>query len=206
MHILTARIRSGITMSKLNIPVLLGTAREQRKSIHVARYLVEYGNSRDDVETFLVDPRDFNFPGDGNDPEGKDPKYTKITEAADGFMIVVPEYNHSFPGSLKRMLDTELSNYIHKPAGLVGVSSGRFAGVRAIESLVPPLREMGMTVTFGDILVGDSYNAFDDEGNMTQATEKYLPDSAQKGWDELVWMATVLKHGRDTVPSKYHQK
>lgn len=192
-------------MAKLNIPVLLGTTRVQRKSIHVARYLVEAGNSRDDVEAFLVDPSDFNFPGDGNDPEGRDPKYTKITEEADGFFIVVPEYNHSFPGSLKRMLDSELSNYIHKPVAFAGVSSGRFAGVRAIEALTSPVREMGLVATFKDVLVGDSYNAFDDDGKMAESTSKYLPGAAEAAWTELVWMASVLKQGRENVPSSYHE-
>lgn len=192
-------------MQKLNIPVLLGTAREQRKSIHVAKYLVDVGQQREDIETFLVDPKNFNFPGDGNDPEGKDPRYTEITEKADGFMIVVPEYNHSFPGSLKRMLDSELKNYIHKAVGFAGVSSGRFAGVRAIEALTSPVRELGLVVTFADIHVGGSYDAFDENGNMSEETANFLPKSVQRGWDELVWMATTLRQGREKVPSSYHQ-
>lgn len=198
VHIMVSKIR-GNAVSKLNIPVLQGTTREQRKSIHVANYLVEVGNNRDDVETFLVDPKDLNLPGDGNDPEGKDPKYTKITKEADGFFIVVPEYNHSFPGSLKRMLDSELKNYIHKPVSFAGVSSGRFAGVRAIEALTSPIREMGLVATFGDVLVGGSYDAFSEDGTMSDETKKYLPAAAEKAWDELVWMATTLKYGRDNL-------
>ncbi|MDX1766354.1 MAG: NAD(P)H-dependent oxidoreductase [Candidatus Saccharimonadales bacterium] len=191
-------------MDKLVIPIILGTTRQQRRSIHVANYLVEAGNKRPDVETFLVDPKDLNFPGDGNDEEGKNPRYTEITAKADGFMIVVPEYNHSFPGSLKRMLDSELKNYIHKPVGFAGVSSGRFAGVRAIEALISPVRELGLVATFADIHVGNSYDAFDDDGKMSDETAKFLPKSAKKGWDELVWMAKVLKHGRENTPSTQH--
>jgi NAD(P)H-dependent FMN reductase len=33
---------------------------------------------------------------------------------ADGLILVVPEYNHSFPGLLKHVLDTNLKEYIHK--------------------------------------------------------------------------------------------
>ena len=193
-------------MSKLCIPVLQGTTREQRKSIHVAEFLAKVGNERDDVESFVVDPKDFNFPGDGNDPEGRDPEYTKITDIADGFFIVVPEYNHSFPGSLKRMLDSELKNYMHKPAAMAGVSSGRFAGVRAIEALTSPLRELGLVVTFTDVHVGNSYSAFDEKGTMSDKTKEFLPDAAKAAWDELVWMAQTLKYGRENVPSKYHKK
>jgi NAD(P)H-dependent FMN reductase len=184
-------------MSKLNIPVILGTTRERRQSLNVAKYVVAEGNKRDDVEAFLVDPKDFNFPGDGNDPEGKDPKYSAITEKADGFFIVVPEYNHSFSGSLKRMLDSELDNYNHKPAAMAGVSSGRFSGVRAIESLAPVLRELGLVATYRDVHVANSYDAFDDEGNLQGEAAERLPKSVKRGWDELVWMANALKTARE---------
>src|SRR5436190_805064 len=123
-------------MTKLYLPVLAGTTRAQRRSIWVARLVTEIGAGLPDVETELIDPQDFTFPGDGNDPEGKDARYTAITERADGFFIVTPEYNHSFPGSLKRMLDSELKNYIHKPVAYCGVSEQQWGGVRAIEALV----------------------------------------------------------------------
>ena len=131
-------------MPKLYIPVLAGTTRDQRKSIFAARLVAEIGNTFDDVEAEVIDPLDYNFPGDGNDPEGKDPRYTAVTERAQGFFIVTPEYNHGYPGSLKRMLDSELKNYIHKPVAFAGVSSGPWGGVRAIEQLVGTVREMGM--------------------------------------------------------------
>src|SRR5258708_153394 len=121
---------------ELTILVLAGTTREQRKSIHAAKLVAMIGQQRPNVNIVLVDPIDFNFPGDGNDPAGKDPKYSELTKNADGFFIVTPEYNHSFPGSLKRMLDSELHNYIHKPVAFAGASSGMWGGVRAVEALV----------------------------------------------------------------------
>ena len=86
-------------MDKITIAVLAGTTREKRLSLTPARYIEEFGKKLPDCEVIFVDPKDFNFPGDGNDPEGKDPRYSAITEKADGFFIVVPEYNHSFPAS-----------------------------------------------------------------------------------------------------------
>lgn len=191
-----------VRMADLFIPVLLGTTREKRRSVRPAKFIVDYLSSKDGVTSKLVDPKDLNLPGDGNDPEGKDPAYTEITEKADAFVVVVPEYNHSFPGSLKRMLDSELKNYIHKPVNLVGVSSGRFGGVRAIESLVPVLRELGMAVTFADLMVTGSKDAFDENNQPTDETFKERLDDAI---DELVWYATTLKHGRENLPNKYHQ-
>src|SRR5665213_2917836 len=125
---------------KLKVAVLAGTTRARRESIKAARYVAEFGKRYQEIEIVFVDPADFNFPNDGNDPEGKDPRYSEITAEADAFFVVTPEYNHSFPGSLKRMLDSELDNYIHKPVALAGASSGGWGGVRAVEALVTTVR------------------------------------------------------------------
>lgn len=182
------------TMTKLYLPVLAGTTREQRKSIHAARLVAEIGASFDEVETELIDPKDFNFPGDGNDPEGKDPRYSAITARADGFFIVTPEYNHGYPGSLKRMLDSELENYIHKPVAFAGASSGQWGGVRAIEALVNAVREMGLVATFTDMQFPKVQELFDENGTLlNEAYRKYTA----RAWTELIWMAKVLKAGRE---------
>ncbi len=180
----------------LKIAVIEGTTRVQRNSIHAARFIAEEGNKIDGVSTVLVDPAELNLPGDGNDPEGKDPTYTKITEEADAFFIVVPEYNHSFPGSLKRVLDSELQNYIHKPVALAGVSAGMFGGIRGVESLVPALREMGMAVTFTDVYFPKVQEVFNEAGELQN---DYYIDSVAKAYEELVWMAKTLKYGRENI-------
>ncbi len=112
----------------ITVAVLAGTTREQRESIKAARYVAEFAGKFEGVEVIFVDPKEFNFPGDGNDPEGKDPRYTDIVRRADAFFIVTPEYNHSFPGSLKRMLDSELELYSHKPVAFAGASNGNWGG------------------------------------------------------------------------------
>lgn len=188
-------------MSKLYLPVLAGTTREKRKSIMAAELIVEVGNTFDDVETELVDPKNFVFPGDGNDSEGKDPRYSDITERADGFFIVTPEYNHSFPGSLKRMLDSELKNYIHKPVAFAGVSNGQWGGVRAIESLVSAVREMGLVSTFVDMQFPRIQDLFDEYGQLKDDSYR---DYIKKAWIELIWMSNTLSYGRSNFSSKYH--
>lgn len=189
-------------MNKLFIPILEGTTRTERKSIYVARLVERVGKSIEEIKVELIDPKDFNFPGDGNDPEGKDPRYTEISKKADGFFIVTPEYNHSIPGSLKRMLDSELKNYIHKPVAFAGVSSGPWGGVRAIEALVTTVREMGMVATFTDVQFPKVGELFNKEGELQD--QSYI-QRIERTFTELIWMAKVLKYGRENVPSKYHQ-
>lgn len=182
-------------MSKLFIPVLLGTSREGRQSEKVANYVLGKLEQKENVTTELVDPRKSNLPGDGHNEGSNDPAYSKIVKSADGFMIVTPEYNHSFPGSLKRMLDSELVEYKHKPANLVGVSSGPWGGVRAIQALVPVLRKMGIVVTSTDVMVRHSYQAFNEEG---RPQDKDLDTAISKAIDELLWYAKLLKQARES--------
>jgi len=120
----------------------------------------------------------------------------EITAKADAFFIVTPEYNHSFPGSLKRMLDSELANYNHKPVALAGCSDGNWGGVRAVESLVPAVRETGLVVLSWDVYFPWIQNIFDDSGAIKPEFEARYTKSLQKLYVELVWMAKMFKAGR----------
>ncbi len=190
-------------MEPLHIAILEGTTRPQRQSLHAALLIEEVGKALPGVEVRLVDPTMFTFPGDGNDPEGKDARYTEITVWADAFFIVTPEYNHSFPGSLKRMLDSELANYIHKPVAFASVSSGRWGGIRAIEALATTVRELGLVSTFTDVQFPNVGKVFDSEGKLLDEIYREL---VGKSYTELIWMATTLKYGRESVPSSFHPK
>jgi NAD(P)H-dependent FMN reductase len=180
----------------LNVVVILGTTRKQRLSVNAAKLIAEIGDSIDGISTKLVDPNDFNLPGDGNDEEGKDPKYTQITAEADAFFIVTPEYNHSIPGSLKRLLDSELQNYNYKAVAFAGVSNGSWGGVRAVSSLEPVTRQMGLYPIQTDIYFPRIQDLFDDSGSLLE--NRYL-ESIPKAFNELVWLAKTLKYGRENL-------
>lgn len=181
---------------RLTLAVLVGTTRAQRESIKAAHYIASVASGRPNLEMLLVDPKDFSFPGDGNDPEGKDPRYTEIVSRADAFFVVTPEYNHSFPGSLKRMLDSELELYNHKPVAFAGVSNGNWGGTRAIEALVPAVRETGLVVMSWDVYFPYIQKMFDETGRIKPEHEERYNKNVNKLLDELLWFAGLLKTGR----------
>jgi len=183
-------------MAKLFIPIIEGTTRPKRESIHAARLIYDVASTLDEVESVLLDPNDFHLPFDGNDNENRDPRYSEIAARADAFFIVTPEYNHSFPGSLKRFLDSELKNYIHKPVAFAGVSSSPWGGIRAIEALVGTVREMGLVPTFTDVQFPSIQKIFDDEGKLLD--EKYR-ERILRSYKELIWMTKTLQWGRQNL-------
>ena len=158
---------------------------------------------RADIETQLFDVCDFRLPHDHYGQEIKDqfPEWRDAIVRADGLVVVTPEYNHGYPGSLKSVLDLLLREYVHKAVAFVGVSAGPWGGTRVIEASVPMVRELGLAVTFSDLNFPKVGDKFDAEGNLLdEAYNKRIGDFL----DELVWMATTLRWGRDNVPSKFH--
>jgi NAD(P)H-dependent FMN reductase len=191
-------------VDKLLLPVLLGTNRKNRNSVHPARWLIGEMEKRPEIETRLFDVSDFALPHDDYGQELKDlfPEWRDTIIKADGLIIVSPEYNHGYPGSLKAVLDLLLREYVHKAVAFVGVSAGPWGGTRVIEAMVPMVRELGLAVTFSDLNFPFVQKTFDAEGKLLdQAFEKRAKDFL----DELVWLSRTLKWGRENVPSKYHQ-
>ncbi len=181
------------------LPVILGTSRQGRLSEHAARFVFEQVSQRPDMETELIDIRNIRLPIDDEGEAVKDMKFSATVSRADGLILVVPEYNHSFPGLLKHVLDSNLEEYIHKAVGVCGVSAGPFGGARMIQSLVPVLRELGLVTIFWDVYFGTAGKLFDPAtGNMTDPA--YI-GRVKKFVDELVWMARALRFARENIPA-----
>src|SRR5262245_4093614 len=139
----------------LSIPVILGTTRKGRISANAARFMVEQIETRREVVTELIDISQLPMPIDDAGEGIKDAGFSEKMARADALVIVTPEYNHSFPGLLKHILDSCLKEYIHKAAGIVGVSAGPFGGVRAIQDFLPVTRELGLVNIFWDVNFGN---------------------------------------------------
>src|SRR5215510_16571469 len=181
----------------LFIPVILGTARMGRMSLHAARLVTEELSKRNGVETDLIDIAKLSLPTNDAGEAIKDLDFSSKISNADAVVIVSPEYNHGYPGLLKHVLDSCLKEYIHKAVGIVGVSAGPFGGARVIENFLPILRELGLVSIFWDINFGNVQKAFDPSGRLLD--EAYVR-RADKFIGELIWMAKVLRYGRDQVP------
>ncbi len=172
----------------LNIPVILGSVREGRMSVHPARLMVQK------IQTLghkaqLVDFKELPLPFMNSPvvPSGLGKKYpdanvqawSGIADAADAFVIVSPEYNHGYPAVLKNALDWLYPEFEHKPVGLVGVSNGPVGGARMIENLRPIIENFSMFAVRETVMFGNVQDAFDGQGNLTD-------DSYQKRIDGLL--------------------
>src|SRR5436309_15120206 len=179
------------------LPVIIGTARQGRLSEPAANFVFGEVSKRGDIQTELIDIRKIPLAVDDAGEALKDSRFSAMVSRADGLILVVPEYNHSFPGLLKHVLDTNLKEYVHKAVGVCGVSAGPFGGARMIQSLVPVLRELGLITIFWDVYFSTAGKLFDPAtGEMKDPAYSGRVD---KFLSELVWMARALRHARENL-------
>ena len=185
----------------LNTAVIYGSARRGRQGIKAARFVVRKLEERTHDVT-LIDSEKYDLPmldwmykeyESVQAPETMQ-KLAEILSAADGFIIVSAEYNHSIPGALKNLLDHFQSEYLYKPSGIVTYSAGPFGGVRALVNLRGILAELGTPSIPSAFPISQIHSAFDDDGN---AVDTVYDERIVKFLDEYEWYANALRHARD---------
>ncbi|MGH9969468.1 MAG: NADPH-dependent FMN reductase [Pyrinomonadaceae bacterium] len=180
----------------LFIPVILGTTRQGRTSENVAKFVFGEVLKREGVETELIDIRKMKLTTEDAGEAIKDARFSATCARADALVLVVPEYNHGYPGLLKHALDSNLKEYIHKAVGVCGVSAGGFGGTRVIENLLPVFRELGLVTIFWDVNFSAAQKLFDEGGGLLDQSYVRRVD---KFLGELIWMSKVLRYGRENV-------
>jgi len=183
---------------KLNIPVILGTAREEADSIRqtekVAKYVMENTQKISVFDSEFVDVKDYALSRTDRTSELAF-KWQAFATAADGFIFVSPEYNRSYPGELKMFLDQAYMEYKRKVAGFVCTSNGYFGGARVSESLKQLSSTLNMASFNTNVYVPDVEKSFTEEGPVDSRFDK----SANKMFEELNWWASSLKYGREQL-------
>ncbi|GAA2405988.1 NADPH-dependent FMN reductase [Nonomuraea africana] len=131
----------------MRLAIIIGSVRQGRFGPTAAAWFHTRACRRDDLDVDVIDlaeawlpavmPVDFPvFPAEG--PAGP-PAVENLRPwlaEADAFVVVTPEYNHSFPASLKNAIDWYREEWRGKPVAFVsyGEASG---GLRAVEQLRP---------------------------------------------------------------------
>lgn len=188
----------------MRFAVLYGSVRRERVGIRAARFLVRELEKRDHDVT-LLDPAELELPMLDlmykEYDEGKAPAQMQhaheVLEAADGFVIVGGEWNHSVPPALKNLIDHFQKEYFYKPAGICTYSPGPFGGARVATHYRAILGELGMVTCSVLLSISGVHKAFDEAGN--DVTEKKDQERrAARFLNELEWYADALAAKRAT--------
>lgn len=186
--------------SQLKTAVIYGSARRDRQGIKAARFVVRKLEERQHDVT-LVDSLELDLPlldrmykeyEPGQAPERMQ-EAAEILGAADGFVVVSAEYNHSIPAALKNLLDHFQSEYHYKPSGIVTYSAGPFGGVRALVNLRGILAELGTPSIPSAFPISQIHNAFDADG---RPLDDAYDERIVKFLDEFEWYSYALRNAR----------
>lgn len=122
-------------MNSPRIGIIIGSTRPGRVGETIARWFHQLASQRTDAEFELLDLADYDLPSTGHPADGTDlQRWSDVVASLDGFIVVTPEYNHSFPADLKRAIDALMPEWANKSVGFVSYG-GSAAGARAVEQL-----------------------------------------------------------------------
>ena len=87
---------------------------------------------------------------------------------AEKFVFVMPEYNASFPGAVKVLLDNSdiKKCWWYKKAMLVGLSEGRAGNIRGVEHMTSILHYLKVHVLYNKVLISRMSEEMDDAGKL----------------------------------------
>jgi NAD(P)H-dependent FMN reductase len=201
-------------MSKLKIKIIVGSTRQGRFSEKPAQWIHEEAKKLDGVDAELLDLRDYPMPffESPMSPSMAQGKYenevvkkwaAKIKEG-DAFIIVTPEYNHGYPAVLKNAMDVIYPEWNRKPVGFVAYGSAM--GARSVEQLRQVAVELQMAPIRNAIHIPVDIFFAAMMGKGPQGPEMFEPirkgpmgDRVQIFFDDLLWWARALKHGRENT-------
>ena len=92
------------------------------------------------------------------------------------FIFIIPEYNGTFPGVLKAMIDNSdvIKVWHNKKALLTGVSSGRAGNLRGMDHLSASLQYMKMSVHYNKLPISAINKVMDTDGRLNVETFKEI--------------------------------
>ncbi|MFF7796823.1 NADPH-dependent FMN reductase [Streptomyces olivaceus] len=189
-----------ITTAPLRVTLLVGSNRHGRFGPVVADWLLDHLRAHDDLEPEVVDVARTDLPTTlARTPEATAAlaEITPKLAGADAFVVLTPEYNHSFPAGLKNVIDWHFTEWRAKPVGLVSYG-GLAGGLRAVEHLRQVFAELHAVTVRDTVSFHNAGQSFGDEGRLRDPSG---PDAAAKAMlDQVVWWGRALREAKEKRP------
>ena len=174
-----------------HIAIISSSVRIGRNSHRVALYFEKFITTNQLATAEILDLHQYQFPVfDERLRLQKEPlpallAFAEKIKAADGIIIVTPEYNGGYPASLKNVTDVLYAEWKRKPIAIATVSDGMFGGTQVITSLQFSLWKIGAWTVPAMFPVPKADKAFDETGTPT---EKEATDKRATAFvNELLW-------------------
>lgn len=184
--------------SPIKLALIYGSAREGRFCETVARWTAAQIVERDRFALDVIDPAILAISalGGRSDAIVRAALSERIGEA-DAFVVVTPEYNHSFPAPLKQLIDSVSEEWRAKPVAFVSYG-GISGGLRAVEHLRHVFAELHAVTVRDTVSFANAWSQFDVHGALNDPT--YANAAMKVMLQRLSWWANALSAARAVEP------
>ncbi|HEX2900865.1 MAG TPA: NAD(P)H-dependent oxidoreductase [Bacteroidia bacterium] len=181
----------------MKIAIVSSSVRIGRNSHRVALFFKNFLESKQLAKAEILDLQHYQFPifeerlKFQKNPAPSTIEFAEKIKAADGVILVTPEYNGGYPASLKNVIDLLGDEWKRKPVAISTVSAGGFAGMNVITSLqfsLWKLQAWTIPAMFPVAKISEAYSA-DGVPSDKEGSEK----RAKAFIDELLWCMEAKK-------------
>ena len=188
--------------SFVRVVVIVGSTRGGRCALTITSWFTDRARQRPDVVVDILDLAEVSLPTAlapriGDDAPDDTGEIAARLHAADAFVVVTPEYNHSYPASLKTAIDWFNVEWHAKPVGFVSYG-GMSGGLRAVEHLRHVFAELHATTVRNTVSFANFWDHFDGSGRLVRP--EAFDRAAARMLDQLVWWARALRAAREEHP------
>ncbi|MFE0648002.1 NADPH-dependent FMN reductase [Streptomyces sp. NPDC059534] len=186
----------------LALALIVASDREGRFGPVVADWFRSRLAEREDFTVTVVDLAEVDLPTSlSHDPSpavrAELAKVSPLLDGADAFVVLTPEYNHSFPASLKNIVDRHYTEWQAKPVGFVSYG-GISGGLRAVEQLRQVFAEMHAVTVRDTVSFHHAHGQFDEDGRHRDPAA--AEGAAKALLDQLGWWGRALKEAKSVRP------
>ncbi len=194
--------------------IFLGTVRDSsppnppRLGLRVARACVAQ-LYQGDISAELIDPLDFDlgsifkphFAYARDKAPAQLQSLAEKIEAADGYIMVSPEYNHSMSPALAHLLNHFGSSlFSYKPSAIVTYSAGQWGGVRAAVGMRSFLSELGCLPVSAMVQIPRAHEVFAEDGKFLENVDaERWADYFGRTFVQLMWWASAARNQRHEI-------
>lgn len=186
----------------LRLAVIIGSTRNGRFGPTVASWFAQQAAKRADLDIDVVDLATANLPQNLSDTDEPTPAEVAVLAprlaAADAFAVVTPEYNSSFPASLKTALDWYYEEWHAKPVAIVAYGR-ETGGLYAAAQLRQVFTELQAVAIRNTVTLPCYWEQFAADGSWPRPGSGYEA-LAKTTLDQLVWWAQALRDARIKQP------
>ncbi|UNO40524.1 NAD(P)H-dependent oxidoreductase [Streptomyces sp. MST-110588] len=181
---------------RFTLAVIVGSTREGRFAPVVANWFAGHARRRAGITVDVID-LDTVRPYELRHGSEEMALFAKRVGAADAFVVITPEYNHSFPAPLKHAIDLLHQEWQAKPVGFVSYG-GISGGLRAVEQLRTVFAELHAMTVRETVSFSMAHGLFDGEGRLREPAA--ADQAADALLDQVTWWALALKEARRVRP------